>query len=306
MRDVHEGDTLSLGTVIARLDPDDYGRERGQAAERLATARARLLQAKANTEQASLDNRRTEQLAIRNSVSASELDNARTKLKGMKAAESAAEGDVASAVIALEQAEANLKYCSLAMPFEQGTIASRAIDNNERVTPNQRTFTVVDISSVVISFNVPDTLVGRLSIGQSVEVATDALPGHRFVGVMHKIASTADSRTRTYPIEVRVDNPQGLRPGMVATVVFRKETRASLLPLTAVARGTSNGLLIVYRVEDEGGRSVIRKVPMTFDDVLDNKVAVHLGDVGGLRPGDQVVATGIHRLRDGQTVRVVE
>jgi multidrug efflux pump subunit AcrA (membrane-fusion protein) len=93
---------------------------------------------------------------------------------------------------------------------------------------------------------------------------------------------------------------------MVATVVFRKEARASLLPLTAVARGTSNGLLIVYRVEDEGGRSVIRKVPMTFDDVLDNKVAVHLGDVGGLRPGDQVVATGIHRLRDGQTVRVVE
>ena len=306
MRDVHEGDTLSLGTVIARLDPDDYGRERGQAAERLATARARLLQAKANTEQASLDNRRTEQLAIRNSVSASELDNARTKLKGMKAAESAAEGDVASAVIALEQAEANLKYCSLAMPFEQGTIASRAIDNNERVTPNQRTFTVVDISSVVISFNVPDTLVGRLSIGQAVEVATDALPGQRFVGVMHKIASTADSRTRTYPIEVRVDNPQGLRPGMVATVVFRKEARASLLPLTAVARGTSNGSLIVYRVEDEGGRSVIRKVSMAFDDVLDNKVAVRLGDDGGLRPGDRVVATGIHRLRDGQTVRVVE
>jgi RND family efflux transporter MFP subunit len=306
MRDVHEGDALPKGTVIARLDPDDYGRERGQAAERLATARARLEQSRSNTEQAQLDHRRTEQLAIRNSVSASELDNARTKLKGMKATEAAAEGDVASAVIGLEQAEANLKYCSLAVPFERSTVASRAIDNNERVTPNQRTFTIVDISSVVIAFNVPDSLVGRLAIGQTLEVATDALPGRRFVGVMHKVASTADSRTRTYPIEVRVDDPQGLRPGMVATVVFREESRAYLLPLTSVARGESGRELAAYRVEDEGGRDVVRRVPMAFDDVLDNKVAVRVGEPGGLRAGDRVVATGIHRLRDGQVVRVVE
>ena len=306
MRDIHEGDALPKGTVIARLDPDDYGRERGQAAERLATARARLVQARSNTEQAQLDHRRTEQLAQKNSVSLSELDNARTKLKGIKASEAAAEGDVASAAIGLEQAEANLKYCSLAVPFDRSTIAAREIDNNERVTPNQRTFTIVDVSSVVIAFNVPDTLVGRLAIGQTVEVATDALPGRRFVGVMHKIASTADSRTRTYPIEVRVDDPRGLRPGMVATVVFRKEARAYLLPLTAVAQATSGRSLMAYRVEDEGGRSVVRQVPMAFDDVLDNKVAVRIGDSEGLRPGDRVVATGVHRLRDGQTVRVVE
>ena len=306
MRDIHEGDTLPRGTVIARLDPDDYGRERGQAAERLATARARLLTAKSNTEQAQLDHRRTDQLAQRNSASLSDLDNARTKFHGMKASEAAAEGDVASAVIGLEQAGANLNYCSLVVPFERSTIAAREVDNNERVTPNQRTFTIVDLSSVVIAFNVPDTLVGRLSIGQGVEVATDALPGRRFVGVMHKIASTADSRTRTYPIEVRVDDPEGLRPGMVATVVFRKEARAYLLPLTSVAHATSGPSLMVYRVVDEGGKSVVRQVPVAFDDVLDNKVAVRVGGPDGLRTGDRVVATGVHRLREGQTVRVVE
>ena len=307
MRDVHAGDTLPRGTVIARLDPDDYGRQRGQSAQQLATARARLAQAKSNTEQAQLDFKRTEQLAIRNSATASELDNARTKLKGMKAAEAAAEGDVASAQIGLEQAEANLDYCSLAVPFERSTVASRDVDDDERVTPNQKTFTIVDVSSVVISFNVPDTLVGRLSMGQEVEVATDALPGRRFVGVMHKIASTADARTRTYPIEVRIDRPEQLRPGMVATVVFRKEERASLLPLTSVARGdAAAGSLMVFRVEDEGGKSVVRQVAMAFDDVLDNKVAVRLGEPGGLQAGDRVVVTGIHRLRDGQAVRVVE
>ncbi|WP_406698921.1 efflux RND transporter periplasmic adaptor subunit [Singulisphaera sp. Ch08] len=306
MRDIHEGDTLARGAVIARLDPDDYGRERGQAAERLVTARARLAQAKANTEQAQIEFRRNEQLSRRNSLSVSELDNARTNLKGMVATEEAAEGDVASARIGLEQAEANLRYCSLSVPFDQSTIAARVIDNNERVTPNQRTFTIVDISSVVIAFNVPDTLVGRLSIGQEVEVTTDALTGQRFVGVMHKIASSADNITRTYPIEVRVDDPKGLRPGMVATVVFRKETKAYLLPLTAVAAGPSAQSLKVYRVEDEGGKSVVREVPMAFDDVLDNKISLRMGVDNSLRPGDRVVASGVHRLRDGQAVRVVE
>ncbi|WP_020467321.1 efflux RND transporter periplasmic adaptor subunit, partial [Singulisphaera acidiphila] len=276
------------------------------AAERLATARARLAQAKANSEQAQIDLRRNEQLARRNSLSVAELDNARTNLKAMTATEEAAEGDVALARIGLEQAEANLQYCSLTVPFEESTVAVRAIDANGRVTPNQRTFTIVDISSVVIAFNVPDTLVGRLAIGQKVEVATDALTGQRFVGVMHKIASSADERTRTYPIEVRVDNPQGLRPGMVATVLFRKETRAYLLPLTSVAAGPSAQTLMVYRVEDEGGKPVVREVSMAFDDVLDNKVAIRMGNDDRLRPGDRVVATGVHRLRDGQAVRIVE
>jgi len=306
MRDVHEGDTLTKGTVIARLDPDDYRRERGQAAERFATARARWMTAKANTEQAQLDYRRNEQLSHRNSISASELDNTRTTLKATLASEAAAEGEVASARIGLEQAEANLKYCELTVPFERSTVAGREIDNNERVTPNQRTFTIVDISSVVIAFSVPDTLVGRLSIGQELEVVTDALPGQRFVGVIHKVAASADPRTRTYPIEVRVDAPGDLRPGMVATVVFRKEDRAYLLPLTAVAQGSSTQGLTVYRVEDEAGNPVVRRVPLGFDGVLDNKVAARIGESGGLHPGDRVVATGVHRLRDGQPVQVIE
>ena len=306
MRDVHEGDTLPKGTVIARLDPDDYGRDRGQAAEKLVMAEARLLSAKANTEQARIDHRRTESLANKNSVSNSELDNARTKLKSTVATEAAASGEVASSRIGLEQAEANLKYCSLTVPFEQGTIASRSIDENERVTPNQRIFVVVDLTSIVISFNVPDTLVGRLNIGQEVEVSTDALPGQRFVGIMHKISSTADNRTRTYPIEVRVDHPQGLKPGMVATVHFRREARAHLLPLTAVAPGASPGKLVVYRIVDEAGKAVARPVAVECDDVLDNRVTIRLNSPDGLRPGDRVVATGVHRLRDGQLVQVVE
>jgi multidrug efflux pump subunit AcrA (membrane-fusion protein) len=123
---------------------------------------------------------------------------------------------------------------------------------------------------------------------------------------MHKVPSTADSKTRAYPIEVRVDDPVGLKPGMVATVVFRKEARAYLLPLTSVAPGEQPRSTSVYRLEDDGGRSVVRQVPLRFDDVLDNKIAVRVDSPSGLRPGDRVVAFGVHRLHDGLAVHVVQ
>jgi multidrug resistance efflux pump len=69
----------------------------------------------------------------------------------------------------------------------------------------QRAFLLLDLSSVVVSFSVPDGMVGQLAIGQPVDVTCDALSGRRFAGLIHKIGST-----RTYAVEVRVDRPEGL------------------------------------------------------------------------------------------------
>jgi RND family efflux transporter MFP subunit len=306
-RNVHEGDRLPQGTVLARLDPSDYQRDRGMAAERLAAAEARRAQAEADLELARADHGRTEALVRRGSATNSELDSARARLRNTTAAAEAARREIESARISLKQAEANLAYCTLGVPFAEGTVAARYVENYERVMANQRAFLVLDLSSVSIALGVPDTLVGRLAIGQAVEVTTDALPAERFAGVIHKVGSTADPQTRSYLVEVRVDRPRGLRPGMVATAHFRREARAHLLPLTAVAPGTSEGDHAVYRVENEGGRRVVRRVPVAFDDVLDNRVVVRVDAEGlGLRPGDRVVAAGVHRLSDGQAVQVAE
>lgn len=305
-RNLHEGDRVPQGTVLAQLDEADYRRERAMAAERLATAEAKTEQARADAEHARIEFRRDETLVQRNAMSASELDSARAKWHNTRAAEAAARREVETARLNLQQAEANLSYCSLVAPFEASTIAARYVEPDERVAANQRAFLVLDLSSVVIAFGVPDTLVGRLEIGRPVEVTTDALPGERFGGVVHKIGTMADAQTRTYLVEVRVDEPRGLRPGMVATAHFRREARARLLPLTAIAPGATPGReFVAYKVVDEGGRPVARAVPVVLEDVLDNRVAVRLGDPDGLRDGDRVVATGIHRLHDGEAVAVV-
>jgi multidrug efflux pump subunit AcrA (membrane-fusion protein) len=76
--------------------------------------------------------------------------------------------------------------------------------------------------------------------------------------------------------------------------------------LTSVGPGPTNKSFVVYRVADEGGRATARQVSVEFVAVLDNRVAVRVGGPDGLKPGDRVVATGIHRLHDGEAVLVVE
>jgi RND family efflux transporter MFP subunit len=307
LRNIHEGDVIPKGTALAQLDRSDYRRERGVAGEKLATAEARLDQQDAEFGLAQVELRRTDQLVRRKASTSADLDSAKAKQLSAQAAVQAARRDVESAKIDLEQADANLSYCTLVSPFEEGTVAARYLEGGERIAANQRAFLLLDLSSVVIAFGVPDTAVGRLSIGQTFEVTSDALPGRRFEGTMHKIGSMADAQTRTYAVEVRIDKPEGLRPGMIATVAFRREVKAHLLPLTAIVPRVAGSGYDVYRVVEEDGRDVVRTTPVVFEDVLDNRIAVRLdGQAGALRDGDRVVATGTHRLHDGQAVQVVE
>ncbi len=306
-RDIHEGDTLKQGEILAQLDTADYVRQRDIAAGRLETSKAKLAQAQADAELARIEFKRADMLKRRNALSDADEDTARAKLRTTAASEAAAQSEVETARLQLAQAQADLDYCTLKNPFPEGTVSSRYIDKDERIAVGQRAFLVVDLSSVVISFMVPDTLVGRLSIGQTIEVSSDALPSRMFQGVIYKIGAAADSQTRTYPIEVRVDRPQGLRPGMVANVHFRHEQRACLLPLTAIAPGSkANQEFDVYRVETREGKSIARLASVSLDEVVDNRVAVRLGGASKLKVGDKVVATGIHRLHEGEAVQVVE
>ncbi len=303
---VHEGDRVPRGAILAKLDSGDYGRERAVSVERLAAAEGRLGQAQADFELAKVDNNRTERLAARSSVTQADVDAARAKLQSTAAAVEVARREIGSAKVNLEQADMNLAYCTLKSPFEDATIASRYVDNNERVAANQRAFLLLDLSSVVVAFGVPDSAVGKLTIGQPVEVTADAVGSERFAGIIHKIGSTADAMTRTYPVEVRIDQPRGLRPGMVATARFRRERRAYLLPLTSVGLGADRAT-VVYRVEDHDGKTTARQVAVTYDDVVDNRITIRVDPAGGgLRPGDRVVATGVHRLHDGEAVKVAQ
>ncbi len=304
-RDLHEGDVFPRGTVLARLDPADYRLERAAAAEKLAQAEAKLASARADADNARADSDRFQALASTGSASATETDTTRTKSVTTEAAARAAAREADGARVQLAQADANLGYCTLAMPFESGTLAARTVETAERVTAGQKAFQVIDLTSVRIAFGVSDAVVGRLAIGGAVGVTSDALPDDRFGAVITKIAPTADAQSRTYLVEVRVAEPRGLRPGMVATATIGADRTATLLPLVAVTREVAGGRLVAYKVARDGGRTVAKLCPVELDGVVDNRAAIRPDTPGGLRPGDEVVVAGAPRLFDGAAVQVI-
>jgi len=125
MHRVHEGDRVPRGSVLARLDPADYRRDRDEAAETLAKDEAQLAKDDASSELSRNNLRRAEELASSGGISKEEVDSRRQTVKMSEAAVAGDRRDVESARIKLQQAEANLAYCTLTAPFAEGTVAAR-------------------------------------------------------------------------------------------------------------------------------------------------------------------------------------
>ena len=125
MHRIHEGDRVPRGSVLARLDPADYRRDRDEAAETLAKDEAQLAKDDASSELSRNNLRRAEELASSGGISKEEVDSRRQTVKMSEAAVAGDRRDVESARIKLQQAEANLAYCTLTAPFAEGTVAAR-------------------------------------------------------------------------------------------------------------------------------------------------------------------------------------
>ena len=166
-------------------------------------------------------------------------------------------------------------------------------------------FEVMDLSQVRVAFGVPDTMVTQFQLGQKVAVMADSFRGTRFQGRVSKILPAADLRTRSFEIEVTIDEPQNLRPGMVVTIIVGKQEQAVLLPMTAVQRGESPDGYWVFTVVEEEGRQVARRRRVELGGIYDNRIRLNEGERSEVRCGDAIVVTGAFRLSDGQEVRVL-
>lgn len=164
----------------------------------------------------------------------------------------------------------------------------------------------MDLTSVRVAFGVADTKVTHFRIGQTVSVTADAFPGQQFLGRITKIVPAADLKTRTFEVEMTIEEPKGLRPGMVVTILVGRQENLVLLPMTAVERGQTKDEYTVYAVVDEGGKKVARQRRVRLDGVYDNRIRLVEGGESQVGQGDVIVVTGAFRLTDGQAVRVCD
>jgi multidrug resistance efflux pump len=209
-------------------DYDSALAEDGRSVARVAAARARLDLLIAGSRKEDLDEAAAELKRTR--------ANALLLQHGNRYEDIAeAEATLAEARGKLHEVEAQLREASLRAP-EQAVVEVLSVRKGDVVTPSQTIVRVLRADDLWVKVYVPETELGRVRLGQKVEVSVDGYPGKRFAGTIEQIASeseytprnvqSADERQhQVFGIKVRVANPDGLfKSGMAAEVTLHGRT----------------------------------------------------------------------------------
>lgn len=194
----------------------------------------------------------------------------------------------------------NLEENSKLISPISGIITARNYDNGDLYSSSNPIYTVEQIRPVKLIVNVSETYFTSIKKGQDVDVRMDVYPGETFKGKVSLIYPTIDASTRTFPVELKIDNAdERVRPGMFARVTLNFGALDHIVVSDlAIVKQAGAGDRYVYVYKD--GK-------VSYDKV---ELGKRLGDryeiLSGLADGDQVVVSGQTRLINGVEVEVVK
>ena len=226
------------------------------------------------------------------------------RLKGLFDAGGLSQSDLDAVELAYKVSKAqydNLLENSVLCSPVDGVITARNYDVGDMYAMSAPLFTVEQIVPVKLLIGVSETDYSKVKKGDSVTVVADAIPGKTFHGKVNRIYPTVDPATRTFTVEVKIDNANKiLRPGMFAraTVNFGSSNNV-VIPDVAVVKQQGSGERFVY-VLNADNTVTYKKV------VLGRRMGAEYEVLEGLEDGDKVVIGGQIRLKDGVKVIVNE
>ena len=287
VRDIGAGDYAEQGLALAHIRREDVQND-------VAQARAELDKAVAQHTKADLDFQRAKALYTERSLTKPEYDESEEAFHSTQAA-------IDNARAAVRQADLALLDADLKAPFA-GYILSRKIELGTLVSPSAAAFTLADINRVKVTFGIPDYVLPRVHLGQEIRIEPES--GVRPLnGRVTSISTAADTRDRTFSVEVTVDNrDRHLKPGMIASVNLVAPAHSFIsIPISAIVPYASEPeSFAVMVVEDRNGSLIAKSRKIQVRNVYDNSVAVE-----EVQPGERVVSTGAQLLKDGDPVQVI-
>ena len=284
---VREGMTVRAGERLARIDPTDFE-------ARVREREAQLRSAEAQLEQAQRTHDNNRQLLERNFISQNAFDNARSALDVAVAARDAA-------VAQLAQARKALADTAVTAPIA-GTVGERFAQVGEKLSPDNRILSLVDLGRLEVEAPVPAADLGSVRLGEPITVRVEGVDTP-LAGRIVRISPATAPGTRSVPVWIGIDNPQArARVGMFARAALTIERRDGVLAIPAAAVREQGGRRFVYAVVD--GRLVERDVVTGLRDEGDDAAGPRLEVRSGLRPGERIVAVNLGPLRAGAPVVV--
>ena len=282
-RNVQLGSSVGAGDVLMEIDAKDVTQTVNSNSAQVYSAQSQVRLAENNFN-------RYQKLYESGAVSEAQLDQ-------YKSAYDVAVANVRQASAQYVQGSNQLNYSDL-YADKAGVISSITTEVGQVVTAGQSVITIIQDGEKEIEINIPENRIDELRKASQIKVTFWALPSVNVDAVVREIAPMADKSSRTFKVRVSLINPpQQVKLGMTSAVAVENmgnQQVAAYIPLASI-----------YQQGDVPGVWVVSNNSVTLRFIkigafADGKVQV----LEGLQNGDVIVTAGVHKLKEGQEVRI--
>jgi membrane fusion protein (multidrug efflux system) len=253
--------------------------------------RAQLASLEAQRDLAKVSYDRAQQLVKEGVIAKQEYDNATAQQKATEAQV----GDIKAAIARK----------TIHAPFS-GVLGIRQVSLGQYLAAGQAIVPLQTLNPIYVNFGVPQQDAGKMVPGHVLRLTNSDLPGMAFTGRITALDSVINEQTRNIQVQSIVANKENkLRPGMFVQVELPLGSPRELVPLPASAINYApygDSVYVITEMKDEKGKSYrgVRQQVVKLEGSRGDQVGV----VSGLNPGDEVVSSGVFRLRNGAPVVV--
>lgn len=267
---VEEGDEVSRGQVLARLDGDRL--------------RLEMEQAEANLHKLQRDHQRNLDLKARGLISEGDFDTIQYDMEALQAT--------------FDLAKLEFDYTEIRAPID-GIVSQRFIKLGNTIDAGAATFQITTLEPLVSYLHVPEREFRKIAAGQTAVIRVDALQGLEFRAAVARIAPVVDADTGTFKVTVEVSDPsRRLKPGMFGRISIVYDSRAMALQIPRSALVEEAGDTAVFVVDAD--KAVRRIISTGYVDAGNIEVT------SGLDDDDRVIVVGQSNLKDGARIAVID
>jgi membrane fusion protein, multidrug efflux system len=204
----------------------------------------------------------------------------------------------------VKEIRATIERKTIRAPFS-GTLGIRQVNTGQYLSAGTAVVPLQSLHPIYVNFGVSQEAARQVRLGRTVRITADDLPGRSFEGRVTAVDSVLDEKTRNVQVQATVANGDGkLRPGMFVKADLTTGAARPMITLPASAISYApygDSVFVVTDLQDPAGHTY-RGVHQQFV-----KVEASRGDqvaVSGVKPGDEVVSSGVFKLRNGAAVQV--
>jgi HlyD family secretion protein len=302
---VQEGQRVTEGDIIARLENRDVAAEREQAAAQVQVARANLAQGQAELEDAAAAYKRAQDLAQQKFIAGSALDTAEARYNKSRAAIDTLKAQITVAQASHRATEVAFDQTLIRAPFT-GMVLTKSANVGDIVTPfsaasgtTGAVVTMADMETLEVEADVSEASIAKITVGQPAEIQLDAFPDLRLLGEVSRIVPTVDRAKATLLVKVKfVERDPRVLPDMSAKIAFLsrplrpdERTPVAALRADAIVKRDSKDMVFVVGKDEQ-----VKLAPVAAGAKVGDLVRVDLA------PGTRVVIAPPDRLVDGATI----